>query len=140
MATTTLIGATSAPAAGAGTTKTRTQLQRDDFYKIMISELSNQDPFSPVDNKQFLDQMASLQSLDTTTKLADGIEKLLLQSQLGSASALIGRSVRGVGPSTDGASGEVTGVVEKVLVQGGDIRLQLKGGQSIAFAGVSEIA
>ncbi len=121
-------------AGGAATERAR--LSRDDFYKIMVSELTNQDPFEPMDNNQFLEQLTSLQSLESTSRLSDGIDRLLFQNRLSSASALIGREVRAAGAE----GGEIKGSVSRVLVQGGDVRLILDDGVTLGLDEVTEIA
>lgn len=122
----------------------RAELQRDDFYKIMISELSNQDPFEPMDNRQFLEQLTSLQSLDAIGRLNDGIETLILQNQMSSASGLIGRDVlaKRFVVDADGAATfqEISGKVEKVLIQGGEVHLLLEDDETVKLTEVGEIS
>ncbi len=124
--------------AAKGPSRDRATLDRDDFYKIMISELTNQDPFQPLDNQQFLQQLASLQTLDVTGRLNDGIEKLVLGQKLAAASSLIGHAVHAP-DGTPGGSG-VQGTVEKVQVQGSDIELILDGNRKVKLADVVEIS
>jgi flagellar basal-body rod modification protein FlgD len=115
----------------------RNTLSRDDFYKIMISELTNQDPFQPVDNQQFLQQLSSLQTLDATGKLTDGIDKLVLGQQLSSASSLIGKVIK----TPDGTTGtSLQGTVRKVEVQGSEVQLLLDGDRKVKLSDVTEIA
>ncbi len=139
--------ATTAPLLTGATGKTsadRNKLTQDDFYKIMISELSNQDPFEPMDNRQFLEQLASLQSLDATGRLTSGIEKLIAESKMSTASGLIGKEVRApslsVGPDGLPVVVEVRGTVERVQVRGGEVNLILDGDRSLAIDAVQEIA
>jgi flagellar basal-body rod modification protein FlgD len=119
----------------------RASLSRDDFYKIMISELSNQDPMDPMDNRQFLEQLASLQTLDTTGRLSDGMDRLVLQNRMASASGLIGRSVTATtaGDTTTGAT-KIQGKVERVLVQGGNVQLVLDGDRNVKLDDLTEIS
>jgi len=119
----------------------RNTLARDDFYKIMISELSNQDPFEPMDNQQFLEQMVSLQTMDTTAKLTDGINALLLQQKIASASALIGREIRALSANLlQESGGELQGTVERVRVASGEVELILEGDQPVKLEEVVEIS
>jgi flagellar basal-body rod modification protein FlgD len=130
-------GASSAAAPAVKGSSGRNTLSRDDFYKIMISELTNQDPFQPVDNQQFLQQLSSLQTLDATGKLTDGIDKLVLGQQLSSASSLIGKTVK----TPDGTTGNsLQGTVQKVQVQGSDVELLLDGNRKVKLSDVTEIA
>jgi len=122
---------------GSGTASSRTTLDRDDFYKIMISELTNQDPFEPMDNQQFLDQLSSLQNLETMGQLNDGIEKLLLSQEIASAGNLIGRDVKAGNP---GEGEGTSGTVERVQVKDGAVSLILDGGQTVSLGDIVEIS
>ncbi|MFN0059555.1 MAG: flagellar hook assembly protein FlgD [Planctomycetota bacterium] len=99
-------------------------LSTDDFFKIMITEMSNQDPLEPLDNQQFLNQLTQMQTLQATTKLSEGIEALLLGQQISSAGALIGREVAGM--SAEGV--ELGGVVDRVIIQDQQVLLGIGSG------------
>ena len=107
-------------------------LEQEDFLEIMIAELSNQDPFEPMDNREFLGQLTQMQNLEASTEmttslqqLATSLEALTFGQQLSSASTLIGQMV--VGQDLDG--NEVIGVVTSYHVDGGASYLQLEGVQ-----------
>jgi flagellar basal-body rod modification protein FlgD len=130
------VTASTSSSAGSSASSSRTTLGRDDFYKIMIGELSNQNPFEPLDNQQFLGQLTSLQSMDTMTRLTDGIASLVLGQRLGAASALIGREVRA---ASSGSETGVTGTVEKVQVKDGEVSLVLDGDRTVKIEDLAEI-
>lgn len=109
-------------------------LEQQDFLEIMIAELSNQDPFEPLDNREFLGQLTQMQTLQATTALTEGLGALLLGQQLSSAGALIGLDVRGAGP--DG--GAVAGTVDRVLVVSGEVMLGV-GSSTLPLSGVLEV-
>ena len=62
------------------------QMGQSDFLRLMTAQLSQQDPFNPVDNQQMVAQMAQFSSLagvnDTNTALAKISEQLTAQTQL----------------------------------------------------------
>ena len=58
---------------------------KDEFLKLLVAQLKNQDPMNPVDNQQFLAQLATFSSLEQLISINDGITGL--------AGALIGTSV-----------------------------------------------
>ncbi|MCU1574190.1 MAG: flagellar hook capping protein [Micrococcaceae bacterium] len=99
------------------TTATRTPKQEMDgalFMNLLVTQLQNQDPSSPMDTTQMINQttqlamMEKLNSLDST-----GTEDFSLQMRIAAAS-LIGRNV-----SYTGADGtEVTGVASAVSYAG----------------------
>jgi flagellar basal-body rod modification protein FlgD len=105
----------------------RSQLSRDEFYKIMIAEMSNQDPFEPLDNRQFLEQIASLQSLESTSRLTAAIDRLLFRQELLSASALIGKEIEALGE--DGA--RFGGTVESLRIEGDTVKLVFGNGREV---------
>ena len=65
---------------------TSQQMDQSDFLRLMTAQLSQQDPFNPVDNQQMVAQMAQFSSLagisETNTVLAQISEQLTAQTQL----------------------------------------------------------
>ena len=110
-----VLGATTSSSSGSRSNA----LAQEDFFEIMISELTNQDPLEPMDNQQFLNQLVQMQTLQATTKLSEGIESLLLGQQIASAGSLIGRQIEG----EDADGNPVSGTVQSVVVQDGDVML-----------------
>ena len=90
-------------------------LGRDDFFKWFLSQLKNQDPTKPVDDKEFIAQLAQFSLIDTLK----AVETALSGTQLAQASSLIGQQVQGVG--VDGQP--VTGTVDRLVQQGGKLYL-----------------
>ena len=68
-------------------------LGQEDFLRLMIEQLRNQNPLEPVDNSQFFSQMAQFDQLDTMHEIANALRALASSSELANASALVGRSV-----------------------------------------------
>jgi flagellar basal-body rod modification protein FlgD len=62
------------------------QMGQSDFLRLMTAQLSQQDPFNPVDNQQMVAQMAQFSSLagisETNTTLQQISEQLTAQTQL----------------------------------------------------------
>ena len=61
--------ANSASGAATGTTVAGTSLGGTDFLTLMLAQLKNQDPTSPVDSNTFLSQLASLSQVQGITQL-----------------------------------------------------------------------
>ena len=115
-------------------TRDKTTLDQQDFFKIMVAELTHQDPLEPMQNNEFLQQVAQMQTMETMTRLSEGIEALLLGQQVNAGGALIGKVATGV----DAVHGRVEGVVDRVLVNGSEVVLGI-GDKTLALSGVSEI-
>ena len=103
----------------------------EDFIKLMVTELQNQDPLNPMDNAQILQQMSQMQSIQSTTKLNTTLDAVLLGQNLSNAGSLIGKTI--VGLTDKGA--DITGEVESVTIVNGTPRL-IVGEESIALNNV----
>jgi flagellar basal-body rod modification protein FlgD len=102
---------TAAPSASAAKSNGMADLGSQDFLKLMLTELTNQDPLEPTDNEALLRQISSIRDIELSTSLTDSIRQLTGQQQIGSSSSLIGQFVTGL-PGEDGivSSGLVVGV------------------------------
>jgi flagellar basal-body rod modification protein FlgD len=112
--------------------KASAQLDKNDFLKILITQLSHQDPTQPMDDKSFIAQMAQFSSLEQMTNMSEGLAKV---------ASLIGRSqAQGLlGTAVDVANNgdTVSGVVEAVT--GGDFPQILVNGQYYDYSQVQKI-
>jgi flagellar basal-body rod modification protein FlgD len=92
------LGTTSSPRL---TTKT---LGKDDFLKLLITQLRNQDPLNPLDQNQFLAQTAQFTSLEHLQNISAGLEELKALgsgSEFTQAAGLLGRTVAVSGRDVD---------------------------------------
>lgn len=101
-----------APVAQTAQVKAGGQITRDDFMRLLIAQLQNQDPLSPMDNQEFAVQLATFNSLEQLVGMNEKLESLASHqgaaSQLNSA-ALIGKQVIGKGNEVNlAASGGVS--------------------------------
>ncbi len=69
------------------------ELGKDDFLKILMAQMTNQDPTSPMDNTQFIAQMAQFSSLEQMTNMSTNFEKLASMVSASEAQSLLGRTV-----------------------------------------------
>lgn len=88
-------------------------VEMDDFLKLMITELQNQDPLSPMENSELVQQMSTIREISATNQLIETLDGLLAGQNLGTASTLIGKKVAAL---TDQGE-EVTGKVDRVSVE-----------------------
>src|ERR1051325_2867157 len=115
---------------------TKNQLQTDDFIKMMLTQLQNQDPLEPAKNQEILAQMSQIGQLQTANQLQDTLKGLTLQNQLGSAGNLIGKLVQGLDANND----NVSGLVSSVRVENNQVFLELDNGKTLSMGNVTAIA
>ena len=111
------------------------ELSTNDFLKLLITELTQQDPFEPMKNADLLNQISSIRELEMNTKLNDTLESLVLQGSLGSAAGMIGKMINGMTASKDTVEGTVTGV----RVISGEVMLQLDTGRRVNITDVTYV-
>ena len=133
---------TTLPASGAGAASSsqikskKMGLGTEDFIKMMITQLQNQDPLEPAKNQELLAQMSQIGQLQSSTALQESLQGMVLQNQIGSASALIGKTVQGL----DAADDPVTGLVNSVKVGSDGVSLELDNGKTLLLSRVTQIA
>ena len=69
------------------------ELGKDDFLKLLITQLSYQDPTAPMDDKQFIAQMAQFSTLEQMTAMASDFNKLTSMLMGNEASGSLGKNV-----------------------------------------------
>jgi flagellar basal-body rod modification protein FlgD len=108
-------------------------LKLDDLLRVLLTELTHQDPFKPVDNKDFMAQIAQFASLDTSRQLNDNVVQLLTVQALNQSVGLIGRKV-----SADLGNGQIVdATVQGVDLQTGVPRVTLQNDQVLVIANVT---
>ena len=78
-----------------------TELGRDDFLRLLVTQLKNQDPLKPLDNAAFVAELAQFTELEQITKQVDLMEKTSRFTLL----PLVGRQVRIVGNALELGAG-----------------------------------
>jgi flagellar basal-body rod modification protein FlgD len=102
-------------------------LGKQDFLKLLMAQLQNQDPMKPMDDTQMIAQMAQFSALEATQQLNATIQQSANVQTVSQAGALIGKYIlanQADGTSSNGAVTGVNftttdGVVSPTLVVGG---------------------
>ncbi len=108
-------------------------LKLDDLLRVMLTELTHQNPFKPVDNKDFMAQVAQFSSLDASQRLNQNIEQLLALQAITQSVGLVGKTVSAV--TTD--NGTINGRVTALTLADGVPRLTVQTDDGRSFPGIT---
>jgi len=100
-----------------------------EFLKLLVAQLQNQDPLNPSDPTQFMSEIAQLTAVQSQTTAA-------AEQQTTAADSMIGMDVTGVG--TNGAP--VTGVVSSVLLSPSGPPTLMVGSTALSLSSVTEVS
>lgn len=123
-------------------------LGKDAFLKILFAQLQNQDPLSPMDDKEFIGQMATFSSLEQLTNMNQTLEKFVesaSQANLIAFSEFVGKEVtwHQIIEKDDPLEApeilEGKGIVKSVQFMGDSVKIILEDGKELAPANISEI-
>jgi flagellar basal-body rod modification protein FlgD len=112
-------------------------LSKDDFLKLFVTSLQYQDPLSPMDNGQMMQQMSQLGMMEQVTNMTSAVDKLtenMLGNQIQQGSSLLGKIVTG----KDDAGNTVTGEASKLVVNDGIVDLLVNNTQ-IQIGSIQEV-
>lgn len=98
-------------------------LGKDDFMTLLIAQLKNQDPMKPMEDKEFITQLAQFSSLEATEKLNTQLDELLGSQSLVQAATLIGKQATAKLPSGE----TLTGIISEVRMLSGQPTVILNG-------------
>ncbi|MCM0754888.1 flagellar hook assembly protein FlgD [Desulfovibrio aminophilus] len=104
-----LLGGAAAQQAASNEVTHKTSMDQDTFMKILIAQLTHQDPMNPMDDKEMTSQLAQFSSLEQLTNINKGIKSLVdanSEKDLYSATNFIGKSIKAKGYTVtkDGSS------------------------------------
>lgn len=103
-------------------------LGQDDFLKLMIAQLQDQDPLQPSSDTEYLSELASFTELEQMTNLANA-------GELSGAVQMIGHEVT----YTSSSGGSQTGTVESVQSTSAGTTLTVSGVPGVAESSLTEI-
>ena len=117
------------------------QLTSEDFLKMLITQLENQDPTQPMTNEELLNQISMMRDLQANMELSETLKSMsealtanLVSQQLSAAASLIGKIV--TGKTKDGQ--EITGVVDRAFLQDGKIYVGI-GDEKLELSDITKI-
>lgn len=108
-----LLSATSGSSASSTTGKSSKGLGMDAFLQLLVTQLQYQDPLSPMDDKEFVAELAQFSSLEQLTEInsgIDGLSKLTQEQQMIGAVNFIGKTIDATGTAVSVEEGKATSV------------------------------
>lgn len=96
-------------------------INQEDFIRLFLAQLSNQDPMEPVDNSEFLAQMAQFTGLEQTRLMNENLTSMLGMESSSQGLSLLGRNVQ-----VNSSTGTFEGAVEGVQFDAQGLRLTIK--------------
>ena len=99
------------PATAAESGNQRPELDSQAFLNLLVTQLQHQDPLEPMEQSEFISQLAQLQAVQEASELNDNVCELIGLQAWTNVLGLLGRQVTAINPAT----GEmVHGVVEGI--------------------------
>ncbi len=108
---------------------TSTILGRDDFLRLLLAQLKNQDPLNSLSTEEFTSQLVQFSTLDTVLQQSESINQLLNKVLRIEAMSFLGKKVR---------VGDKIGVVSKITFENGLPKIWIDGA-SYDISSVSEV-
>ena len=131
------VTATGSTSTGQNTTTKKSDssgLDDDDFMKLLLAQIQNQNPLEPMDNQEFMSQLTQMNSLNVLKSIDANMENLLTEDQFSNAAAMIGKEVE----YTLGGDTTLSGTVSAVSIEDGIVMLTIDGVQ-IPLSDVTKI-
>ena len=87
------LGAGSSQTAQSSAVTNQSTIGQEEFLKILLTQLTYQDPLKPLDNQEFIAQMAQFTTLEQSKSMTADIAALREQQQILQANSMLGRNV-----------------------------------------------
>ncbi|MDW7982649.1 MAG: flagellar hook capping FlgD N-terminal domain-containing protein [Thermomicrobium sp.] len=113
------------------------RLDKQAFLMLLVAQLRNQDPMNPIEDREFITQLAQLNALEQLQQLNETIAAMAQHTVLGQVAAFLGTVVSGL-DRTSGAV--VSGTVVRATIVDGAAVLELAGGQRVDVRDVVSVA
>ncbi|ENN88246.1 flagellar basal-body rod modification protein [Rhizobium freirei PRF 81] len=122
----------------AATAATSATLNYNNFLQLLIAQMKNQDPTSPMDASQQISQLASFSQVEQQIQTNSHLQTVLQNQWISQASDYIGKQIMSADGKTTGTIKEVTVYTDGVIAQtnAGD-KILIQAGVTIAPAGTT---
>ena len=119
----------------APTPKSKTEMDKDTFLKLLVAQLKYQDPDKPVDSSAFMSQTAQFTQVEKLDDVATGQQQILAAQLAMTAASLIGRTVTYLGA----AGKDVTGVVTAATIDAANPTLRV-GAADVPLSAIKQVS
>ena len=110
---------------GSASNEGRNTIDQEGFIKLFLAQLQFQDPLEPVDNREFLAQLAQFSNLEQSRQLSMNSEALLTMTSASQALTLLNRKVEVSQAGGTTVSGTVTAI--QFTATGPDLTVDVNG-------------
>jgi len=112
-------------------------LRTEDFFKLLVTELKQQNPFEPAKTADLIGQVSQIRSIELSKNLTDVLSQIAGQQRTLGAGELLGKYVTAVTTASDGTQQQVSGLVTSLRFESdGTAMLELDNGQCVRVADV----
>ena len=95
-------------------------LGKDSFLKLLVTELRHQDPTKPMEDKEFISQMAQFSSLEQMSNLNKEMKSLVMSAKSAEAYGILGKEIEAYDPVQ---KKPVNGIVNSVFYKGDELMI-----------------
>ena len=119
---------------GAGGVNSLSSITQNQFLQLLVAQLQNQSPLNPLNSTDFINQLASLNTVQGISSLNATFSQVLQLQQLTQGSSLVGKTIT----YTPTGGSPTTGTVNGVSVQNGNFVLDV-GNNQVSLSQVSSV-
>ncbi|MEO4001575.1 flagellar hook assembly protein FlgD [Mesorhizobium sp. CAU 1732] len=109
---------------GPGVANAAQTVDYQSFLKLLVAQMKNQDPTSPMDSTDYVAQLATFSQVEQSVQMNSKLDQILQASSFAQAGDLIGREVAS-------ADGKVSGIVKEVQLYSDGLVAVLEGGEKL---------
>ncbi|CAM3356169.1 flagellar hook assembly protein FlgD [Marinicrinis lubricantis] len=119
------------------TREPKTELGKDEFLQLLVAQLKNQDPTQPVEDREFISQMAQFSSVEQIMNMSQQLS--MMRQSMGISSDLIGKNVNFIVWNTATYQEQtMTGIVEGIKMKDG-YQYAIVDGQEVSLDQITKI-
>ncbi|MGD8454325.1 MAG: flagellar hook capping FlgD N-terminal domain-containing protein [Phycisphaerae bacterium] len=130
----------STPTATTVATNSNDQLESEDFFQLLVTELQQQDPLEPTKTADMVNQVSQIRSIEVSQQLMSTLEQLTQQQRTSGTSDLLGKYVEADVADDDGNIITLAGIVTSVqFTSDGTALLELDTGDVVRAQDVTRV-